>query len=187
MTTPALPTFQDGVLVDAADLNAIGANIVALYQAAMGGASGSPGYQTVTKPQVVLRVTATRTVARNTEVAVIWDVADVNTDAMWVSGATITVNTAGTYRLSAQAGFDGVFNDGTGIQLYLCINGTVTSTNTFGCWREDQSPLARASATVSLLPGSTIIVIGQHASSSTRHWLTTTSGCRFEAIRIGPA
>lgn len=185
MTVPALPTFQDGLLVDAADLNAIGSNIVALYQAALGAASGSPGYNTATKPQVVLRVTATRNIASGSEVAVIWDTADINTDAMWVSGATITVNTLGTYRLSAQVAHDGAFGDG--LYVYLCINGTVTSTNTYGCWRDSDTTAARASATVSLTPGSTITVIGQHNAGSTRHWLLNSGGCRFEAIRIGPA
>ncbi len=187
MTVPALPMFADGVLVDAADLNALVANVQALYVAALGPHGGSPGYNTGKKPQVVLRVTGTHGISSGTETAVIWDAADVNTDTMWASGTTITVQTTGTYRLSTQIALNNIWHNG-GLFLYLCVNGTTTTSNTVGCWRDSTyTAQARASATLSLTAGSTIQVIVRHAAGSSKNLLTTSGGCRFEAIRIGPA
>ncbi len=168
-------------MVHDVDLNALVANINNLYTVAMGGA----GY-TSTRPEVALRITSTtRTCARNTDVAVVWDVADVNTDTMWTSGSTITVHTTGTYVLNAQVGTDGSFGDG--MSLFIAVNGTVTSSNAVGCWRDQDSYRGRCGATVSLVASSTITVILNHTASSNKHFSATNGGCRFTATYIGPA
>jgi hypothetical protein len=200
VTTPALPTFQDGVLTTASMLNSVVSNTEALYEAAMG-VPQSGGYLTANKPHVVLSITGTAssvTTAFNNGSripgAVVWDTAVINTDAMWTSGSLITVNTAGTYRLGVQlqvnepGGFDGA--GGFGIHIYLMVNGTAFATNTIGCWRGFFGTAGRTSAIASLLPGATISVFALYdysTDSSARHWLTTQGGTRFEAIRLGPA
>jgi hypothetical protein len=176
-----LPVFRDSVMVHDVDLNALVANINNLYAVVMG-AVGNTG----TRPELALRVTnAARTCNRNTDVPVVWDVADVDTDTMWTSGSTITINTTGTYVLNAQVGTDG--SAGDGMSLFIVINGLVTSSNAVACWREQRSYRGRCTATVSLVAGATITVILNHTAASNRHFSTTKGGCRFTAAYIGPA
>jgi hypothetical protein len=197
MTTPALPTFQDGVLVHASDLNAICSNITALYQAALGGT------RTAAKPQCVLSISSTThactTGASNntTPGLIAWEGASINNDGMWtVTSPTImTVQTSGTYRINLQVAVNVGWGASAalGLHLFIMVNGTSAATNTVSCWRDFYSSRSRCSATVSLQPASTIAAAAiygygnRYNSATAINFLTTTGGCRFEAVRIGPA
>lgn len=180
-TLPDIPTFRDGVMTHDVDLNALVANINNLYATAMGGVD-----YTSTRPELALRVTnSNRTCNRLVDQLVVWDVADKNTDNMWVSGSTITVQTTGTYRLNAQVGTDGSYGDG--MSLWIVVNGTVAATNAVGCWRDSRCFRGRCAATLSLVAGSTICVVINHTASSNRRYSVTNGGCRFSALYVAPA
>ena len=175
----ALPTFRDGVVSAAADLNALVANVQNIYTVGMGGTS-----YTTKKPHLILRVTSTtRAVANSTDTTVTWDVADVNTDSMWSSGSVVTVNTAGTYRMSLLLGTDGAFGDG--LTCYLLVNGTSTTTNGVGVWHDTKCYHGRAFATVSLAVGATVRAVINHTAGVSRNLATALGGCRLELSYIG--
>jgi hypothetical protein len=181
VTVADIPVFRDGVMATAADLNALVDNVNNLYTVGMGGA----GF-TAKKPHLVLRVTsAVRSITRLVDTAVVWDIADVNTDSMWSSGSTITVQHSGTYRLDAQVGVNGSFNDG--INVYITVNGTTASSNGVGVWRDGKGYRGRCSATVSLVASSTITVVVNHTAGVNRNLSASGGGCRFAASWIGPA
>lgn len=177
-----LPTFRDGVLATAADLNALAAYVNSLYTTTM----GHPTH-TAKKPAVVLRVTGTHAVATGTDTAAIWDVADVNNDSMWVVGTPtqVTIQTAGTYKIDLTLGTSGVYGDG--LTCYITVNGTTASTNGVGVWHDTKSDRGRATCTVSLAAGATVFGIINHTAGVSRNLATTVGGCRFELTYLGPA
>lgn len=95
----ALTTFVDGVVVHQADLNNLSTNIDTLCQITTGKTAASG---VSTKPMAMVHISADKTINNNTDTLIVWDVADYNTDNMWVgSQATqFTVQTAGKYRIN---------------------------------------------------------------------------------------
>lgn len=173
----ALPTFRDGVITTAANLNALAANVTNLYAVAAGG-------KTSAKPQLILRVTGTRAIANNTDTAVIWDVADRNNDTMWSSGATVTIKTAGTWRINCTVGFDSA-TFGDGAALALTVNGTTTSSQSVAFWHDTSSTRARAAAVVTLAANATVTAVVNQKSGVSRNLALTQGGCRFDFTYLG--
>ena len=177
-----LPTFRDGVVAAAVDLNSLRTNVANFYTVAMG-ASG----HTTKKPALVLRVTGTHAVANSTDTAVIWDVADVNNDSMWAVGTPtqVTIQTAGTYKIDLTLGTSGVYNDG--LTCYITVNGTTPSSQGVAVWHDTKSDRGRASCTVSLAAAATVFAVINHTAGVSRNLATTVGGCRFEFTYIAPA
>lgn len=179
MTLPDLPTFRDGVVSTAADLNALTANITNLYAVAMGG-------KTLRKPSCVLRVTGTIAMATGTDVLITWGVADVDNDLMWSSGTptVVTINTAGVWKIDLIAGTNGAYNDG--LSTHLLVNGTNASTNGVGFNKDFKSFRNRATATLALAAGAQVTGTTGQSSGVSRNLATGTAGCRFEFVYVGP-
>ena len=101
MTTPspALPTFSDGQVTTAAQLNAIASNANNLYSYLQGG-------KRIRRPMCAVRVVKeNRELPTNVDVRIGWDQVDIDTDNMWsgVESEPIRIHTAGWYRVALQA------------------------------------------------------------------------------------
>lgn len=180
MPLATLPTFRDGVLTTAANLNALSANVANLYTVAAGGA-------TLRKPSCVVRVTGTIALATGADVVITWGTADVDNDLMYNSGTPtfLTVNTAGVWKLDLITGTNGAYGDS--LSTHLMVNGTTASTNGVGFTKDFKSFRGRTTATLSLAVGATIYGSVGQSSGSSKNAATGTAGCRLEAVYVGPA
>jgi hypothetical protein len=147
--SPVIPTFTDGVVVHQADLNALGTNLTNLYT------YNQAGFRTQ-RPCVIVRQTSGQSVTNTTDTLVSFNVADVNTDNMWVAGnpTVITIQHAGIYWIFTQARW-GAFAGATLTTVgspSILVNGT--------------NPAANAVAQ-NVLP----FVIGGAGSTSQAGWL----------------
>lgn len=99
MPTFVLPTFSDGQVTFAGQLNALASNITDLYSCLQGG-------MRIRRPMCVARVTKeNREVPTSTDMRIGWDQVDIDTDNMWsgVESEPIRIRTAGVYRVGFQA------------------------------------------------------------------------------------
>jgi hypothetical protein len=78
-TYNTISTFTSGQVLTAAQMNEIGTN--------------SNNYRV--PPAVRVKLTGNKTIT--SDVGIPWDAEDYDTDAMWTSGANVTINTAGIY------------------------------------------------------------------------------------------
>lgn len=176
--TPTIPTFSDGVVVHAADLNGLGSNLTNLYNYTMA------GFRTL-KPQVSVHLNNTSfAVANATETEIIWDAADVNTDNMWLStaGGQFTINTAGTYYLYLQAKEVSSFAE---FHVTLCVNGTSTTSNAVGQFSATANG-GNVSAILPLAVNSTIFGFVYQATGASINLSTQYGGSRMAAYWISP-
>lgn len=126
----ALTTFTDGAVVHQADLNNLSTNIDALCQITTGKTAASG---VSTKPMAMVHISADKLITNNVDALISWDVADYNTDNMWVGSqpTQFTVQTAGKYRVNVVTVWA---NNASGIRsTKIMVNGTsnanvVTST-----------------------------------------------------------
>jgi hypothetical protein len=124
--SPVIPTFTDGVVVHQADLNALGTNLSNLY------AYNQAGFRTQ-RPCVIVRQTTGQSIPNTTDTLVTFNVADVNTDNMWVAGSptVITIQHAGIYWIFTQARW-GAYGPATLTTVgspSILVNGTNPATN----------------------------------------------------------
>ncbi len=137
---PTMPTFVDGTVPHAADLNAIGANIQNLYNITSGGVRYqpyTPSGKGPIKPLCVLSVTNPAFVLPDTDAFgapsyVEWDTVLANTDGNWspLDPAFIEITTAGLWRLHFQVGIVGsVSNPDDQVVAQILVNGTTPSSN----------------------------------------------------------
>ncbi len=68
----------------------------------------------IVPPAVLLRRVANQSISNNTETNMSWDTEDVDTDSMWSSGTTITIQTSGIYVVSMFINFGAA--NGTGLR-----------------------------------------------------------------------
>jgi hypothetical protein len=117
-TWTAPPTFVAGSTATASDMNTLGSDLLQV---------GKP-------PLVFARATATQTAASGTSLQLSFGAADVNTDAMWSSGAAnqFTVQTAGYYLVQATCVWTepGTVTANTYRQVWLLKGGTAISAST---------------------------------------------------------
>jgi hypothetical protein len=118
-----MPTFADGVLVNAAILNVLPVGLNALNTLLTGAVAPR-----LFVPTVGASVTTTHAIANSTDTALTFDTAGINNDTMRAAGVSaLTVHTAGNYIAWAQVTFDA---NVTGLRaLHILLNGTSVSTN----------------------------------------------------------
>lgn len=176
--TPAIPSFTDGVVVNAANLNAISSNLSNLYTYTQGGFRTS-------KPQCAVRLTNTTfSVPNATDTQIQWNTADINTDNMWIGTlpGQMTVNTAGTYFLYCQAVHQAGFST---YAVRLLVNGTSPSTNGVGTFSGTANG-ASISAMVPLAAGATIYGFVYQSTGAAVNLTTAFGSARMAAFFVSP-
>ncbi|MDI3315886.1 MAG: hypothetical protein QJR12_16900 [Mycobacterium sp.] len=118
--TPPIPTFVDGQLVHAAELNALSANIMNLFNENQG------GFRTQ-RPCVIARQTTAQGLQAGVFSTVNFQESVVNTDNMWVASRPdeIVINTPGIYYVFSQLRFPVTgFDPSTkAVDGYILMNG----------------------------------------------------------------
>jgi hypothetical protein len=152
--TPAIPTFTDGQIVHAADLNALGSNITNLFN------ENQAGFRTQ-RPCVIAKQTTGQTLTTpNIDYLVNFQTAPVNTDNMWVSSVAnqITIQHAGIYWLFGQVRWPPVA--GTGVSSSILLNGTspsnAASTQLIPCVNTGAGPATQNGLIANLAAGSVL-------------------------------
>jgi hypothetical protein len=115
--TPPIPTFTDGLVVHANQLNALGSNLTNLYNYTLAGFNTSG-------PLCIAYQNTGQAMATGAATAVSFNATVLNRGNMWVASqpTQLTIQTAGTYILWSQTQWD---VNSTGYrQTYLTLNGT---------------------------------------------------------------
>ncbi len=175
--TPAISTFTDGIVANAAGLNSLGLNLANLYAYTMG------GFRTL-KPQCAVRVNAAgQSIPTATETVISFDIADVNTDNMWNNGspAQMVVQTAGTYFLYAQSVHQGGFST---FAVRILVNGTAL-TNSVGSFSASANG-GNVSALVPLAAGATIAASILQSTGGAVSLATGLGSSRLFAFFVSP-
>jgi hypothetical protein len=127
LPTPAIPTFTDGLIVHANDLNALAANLTNLY-------NYNQASFTSQRPCVIAKQTTGQAIANITDTLITFQSAAVNTDNMWTASvpSQITIQHAGIYFLFAQVRWPTIGSPtfATACALNLMVNGTNAGVNT---------------------------------------------------------
>lgn len=176
--TPAISSFTDGVVTNAAALNSLGSNLTNLYAYTQG------GFRTQ-KPQVSARVaSATFSIPNNSNTLVNFDTSDINTDNIYsgTTPTTLTIHTAGNYFLHAQSATTAGFST---FAVYLCVNGTNPSSNGIGTYSA-QANCGQASAFVTLAAGATVSMIVYQNTGAAVNLATTYGATRLSAFFVSP-
>lgn len=115
--TPPIPSFIDGQLLHANNLNALGSNLTNLYNYTMGGFLNAP-------PLCIVSQSTAQSIATNSFAPVTFQSAVVNTPTMWVASlpTTITVSVAGVYLITGQILWATTSATG-GREVDLAVNG----------------------------------------------------------------
>lgn len=124
---PAGPS-SDTAPVPAATWNGILTHLRLLFGYVLGGFR-------ITRPYVMVHATAGQTVAPTTDVVILFDTEDEDTDNMWSPGlpSQLTVNTPGVYKLTGQLGThvyvapSGTQGAPVKVACGLLVNGTTTA------------------------------------------------------------
>jgi hypothetical protein len=130
---PTLPTFTDGTVPRAADLNAIGTNIKNLYKVATGGqryAPYTPGGKGPIKPLTVISVTNPNyLLSSGGSTLITWDTVLANSDNAWspLDAGLFVINTPGLYRMHLQVNL--VTTTPSQTAALILVNGSSVSTN----------------------------------------------------------
>lgn len=124
--TPAIPTFTDGLVVHATDLNALASNLTNLYL------YNQAGFQSQ-KPCVIVKQTTGQSIPNNTNTLINFQSALVNTDNMWAAGTPnqVTIQHAGIYLIIGQTVYPSAGAPGVSITNAdnILVNGTNPATN----------------------------------------------------------
>src|ERR1043165_6085029 len=116
--TPTIPTFTDGMIVHAADLNALAANLTNLYNYNQAGFVSQ-------RPCVIAKQTTGQTLATNTDTLINFQSAAINTDNMWTASVPnqFTIQHAGIYWLFTQTKWP-TSAAGNAVSSSILVNGT---------------------------------------------------------------
>lgn len=182
--TPAIPTFVNGTVYHASDLNALGSNVTNLYNYTMS------GFRTY-KPITVVRILKAFTVSTATYTTVQFDTPDINTDGMFDSlivgfgNLYLVVRTAGVYRLYLQ------YNQAPGTPItgngetHICINGVVVSSNSVA-GTEIGGRSTNCQATVGLSAGDHIYAVVWQNTGADQNSSATYGGSYLAAEWLSP-
>lgn len=121
VATVPLPTFVDGTVPVAADLNAVSSDLSVLGTVTMGFGIADG---VVARPALKVELVTAQPLASGAVTAVVFGASPSNTDTMWFppAGAKIVVQTAGWYRIQAQVAYD---TAAAGLRIArLFVNGT---------------------------------------------------------------
>lgn len=185
--SPAIPSFTDGTIVHAINLNALASNLTNLYSYNQGGFSTQ-------RPCVIAVQTSGQAIANSTDTLVTFNSAPVNTNNMWVaSQATqITIQTAGIYFLFAAIHyppFSGTLSNQATANLWL--NGTSPSNAVMACeipfTPTGGGPVPQVAYLANLAVGATIYLDAWHTAGSTQTLLVSPYGSSMGAIFLTPS
>jgi len=119
--TPSIPSFTDGMLVHATDLNALAANLTNLYNYNQASFISQ-------RPCVIAKQTTGQAISNATDTLVNFQTAVVSTDNMWTASAAnkITIQHAGIYFVFSQARYPAVGSNALNqvLTASLLANGT---------------------------------------------------------------
>lgn len=181
-----LPTFLDGVLVNAAALNSLSTAVTNL-NVLLTGANPPRAYV----PTVTAHVTSAPSISNNSETVLTMGAADINNDGMWSSGVNhFTVQTAGTYTAWAQVRF---VANGTGYRGgHIMLNGTTPSSNAVAAFTESGINSGDGNQHVCITPplalsvGAALYFSVIQTSGGSLATSIADGTIFFSAIRIGP-
>lgn len=166
--TPAIPTFTDGTIVHATDLNALSSNLTNLY-------NYNQASFTSQRPCVIAKTTVSRTLTTSVDALTTFDTALVNTDNMWTASVPtqITIQHAGIYWVFAQARWPtiGAPTLTTGVSCSILVNGTsvtnAIATQLIPFLNTGSGPTTTAGAIVNLAVGATVYLDIWHSAGAT--------------------
>jgi hypothetical protein len=187
--TPAIPTFTDGLIVHATDLNALGSNLTNLYN------YGQAGFRSQ-RPCVIAQQTTGQAIANATDTIVNFQSAAVNTDNMWTASVAnqVTIQHAGIYLIFAQARFPALGSPtlNTFVACNIMANGTavgntIAANNLPFTGPLGSGPANQCSTIANLAAGATLFVDVYQTSGSTQTMQTTFGGSYLGAIFLTPS
>lgn len=187
--TPAIPTFTDGQIVHATDLNALASNLTNLYN------YNQSGFVTQ-RPCVIVQQTTGQSIPNNTDTVVNFQSATINTDNMWTASTPgqLTIQHAGIYLLNGQVFYQAIGSPtlNTNAGGYICVNGTTSVTNAVGAGGANAGqgaagPTANIAALVNLAVNATVYLEATHTYGSSTTLRTNYGGSWLSAIFITPS
>jgi len=187
--TPTIPSFTDGQIVHATDLNALASNLTNLYL------YNNAGF-TTQKPAAIVKQTTGQSIPNNADTVVNFQSAVINTDNMWTASVPgqLTIQHAGIYLLNGQVFYQAIGSPtlATNMGGYLCVNGTTASTNAVGAGGTNAGqgaagPTANMAALVNLAAGATVFLEATHTTGSAQTLRTNYGGSWLAAIFITPS
>ncbi|GAA1030811.1 MULTISPECIES: TNF domain-containing protein [Amycolatopsis] len=166
--TPTIPTFTDGQIVHAADLNGLGSNLTNLYNYLNAGFTSQ-------RPCVIAKQTTGQSIPNATNTLVNFQSAAVNTDNMWNASQPnqLTIQHAGIYLLYSQTRYGAVANSlSEAVTTSLLVNGTAVPGNAVSTQAQIPPSIGAGTALmcislVNLAAGSTVYL---------NAWQSTTGG-----------
>lgn len=180
-----MPTFTDGVVVNAATLNKLSTGINNLNSLLTGAV---PPRQYV--PTSTASINVTHSLANVTDTIITLDAAGVNNDGMWIAGQQpFTVQTAGVYVAWGQVNFTA---NGTGVRTGgILLNGTSVASNSVARCSEaatsgtDLTTMSMKTQPMSLAVGATLYLTAWQSSGGALNLDPSLSGAFLCVMRIG--
>jgi len=182
--SPTIPTFTDGLVVHATDLNALASNLTNLYNYNQASFNSQ-------RPCVIVKQTTGQSIANNTNVLINFQSALVNTDNMWTASVAnqITIQHAGIYLIIGQTCYPqaGAPTVTTTNAANILVNSTNPSTNAVSSSGGGGGINASGPCTATLqnlAAGATVFLNTAHTYGGTINLLTTFGSSWFSAIYI---
>lgn len=180
-----MPTFTDGVVVNAATLNKLSTGINNL-NSLLTGAVAPRQYV----PTATASINTPHLLANTTDTIITLDVAGVNNEAIWVAGQQpFTVQTAGVYVAWGQVSFTA---NATGVRTGgILLNGTSVASNSVARCSEaaasgtDLSTMSMKTPPMSLAVGAVLYLTAWQSSGGGLNLDYTLSGAFMAVMRIG--
>jgi hypothetical protein len=181
--TPAIPSFTDGTVVNASNLNALAANLTNLYNYNQASFISQ-------RPAVQTKQTTGQSIPVTTDTLVNFQSATINTDNMWTASVpnTITIQHAGIYWVYAQVRYPGVTTSGfnhtcTGAIL---ANGTAVGNAVAGCGipgtTAGAGPSLHMGTVLNLAAGGTLFLNAWHSDTAAMTLGTDFGGSYLGAV-----
>lgn len=196
--TPAVPTFTDGQVVHATDLNALGSSITNLFNYNQGGFSTQ-------RPCVIASQTTGQSIPSISDTLVTFNTAAVNTNNMWVASQAnqITIQTAGIYWLFSQIRWPSLTQSvgnisGTvgdilkAVSSSILLNGTNAQTNSVATQlipyvNTGAGPATQCGLIANLAAGSTVFLNAWQSALGSQTLPTNFGGSYLGAIFLTPS
>lgn len=183
--TPAIPTFTDGTIVHATDLNALASNLTNLY-------NYNQASFTSQRPCVIAKQTTGQAIASATFSTVNFQTALINTDNMWTASvpSQITIQHAGIYYIFSQLRWPVMtpFTSSWAVDGYILANGTAFGNSVTG---KSEIPTPNsigstisATTIANLAAGATLFLGAQQTTGSSRTLDTGVGGSFLGAIYL---
>lgn len=186
--SPTIPSFTDGTIVHATNLNALASNLTNLYSYNQGGFSTQ-------RPAVICVQTSGQSIPNATDTLVAFQSAPVNTGNMWVaSQATqITIQTAGIYFLFGSIRYPSLASPtlSTVVTANLWLNGTSPSNTVMATEIPfvvgGGGPTPSVAYLANLAAGAVLYLDAWHTAGSTQTLIAASYGSTMGAIFLTPS